>query len=138
MIPAARHLFLMLCNPVHSVTAFELPVYHPSEEERRDPRLYAANVRKLMVRGHARPGSGCACTTDHACAGWLQGREGCVLGIAQVHTSCSPPCPVARSLPLAVPAHGAQLDFSGLQSTSATYTDKMAYMQRLKQEYGLS
>lgn len=78
MIPAARHLFLMLCNPVHSVTAFELPVYHPSEEERRDPRLYAANVRKLM------------------------------------------------------------LDFSGLQSTSATYTDKMAYMQRLKQEYGLS
>lgn len=78
MIPAARHIFLMLCNPVHSVTAFELPVYYPSEEERRDPRLYAANVRKLM------------------------------------------------------------LEFSGLQPTAATYTDKMAYMQRLKQEYGLS
>ncbi len=54
MIPAARHLFLMLCNPLHSVTAFELPVYHPNEEEKRDPRLYAANVRKLMVR-HAHP-----------------------------------------------------------------------------------
>lgn len=31
-----------------------------------------------------------------------------------------------------------QLEFSGLQPTAATYTDKMAYMQRLKQEYGLS
>jgi len=50
MIPAARHIFLMLCNPLHSVTAFELPVYHPSEEERKDPKLYAHNVRKLMVR----------------------------------------------------------------------------------------
>lgn len=50
MIPAPRHIFLMLCNPLHSVTCFELPVYRPSEAERRDPKLYAHNVRKLMVR----------------------------------------------------------------------------------------
>lgn len=26
-----------------------LPVYHPSEEERNDPALYASNVRHLMA-----------------------------------------------------------------------------------------
>ena len=50
MIPAARHIFLMLTLPVHSVTCFELPVYRPSEAERKDPKLYAHNVRQLMVR----------------------------------------------------------------------------------------
>jgi lysophosphatidylcholine acyltransferase/lyso-PAF acetyltransferase len=50
MIPAARHIYLMLTLPVHSVTCFELPVYRPSEAERRDPKLYAHNVRQLMVR----------------------------------------------------------------------------------------
>lgn len=64
MIPAARHIFLMLCNPLHSVTAFELPVYHPSEEERKDPKLYAHNVRKLMVR-----------LAVVAPRGWLRGRS---------------------------------------------------------------
>jgi hypothetical protein len=49
MISAARHIFLLLANPVHTVTCFELPVYHPSEAERKDPKLYAHNVRKLMV-----------------------------------------------------------------------------------------
>jgi 1-acyl-sn-glycerol-3-phosphate acyltransferase len=48
-IPALRHIILMLCNPVHSVTCYELPVYVPSEDERKDPRLYADNVRKHMV-----------------------------------------------------------------------------------------
>jgi lysophosphatidylcholine acyltransferase/lyso-PAF acetyltransferase len=49
MIPAARHIFLLLCEPLHSVTAFKLPVYRPSPAERADPRLYAANVHQLMV-----------------------------------------------------------------------------------------
>ena len=49
MIPFARHIFLMLCEPLHSVTCFELPVYQPSPEERADPKLYASNVRQVMV-----------------------------------------------------------------------------------------
>ncbi|PRW57088.1 beach domain-containing [Chlorella sorokiniana] len=49
MIPAARHIFLIMANPVHSVTCFELPVYYPSPAEKADPKLYAANVRKLMM-----------------------------------------------------------------------------------------
>ena len=51
MIAAPRHILLMLLNPLHSATCFQLPVYHPSEAERRDPRLYADNVRRLMVSG---------------------------------------------------------------------------------------
>lgn len=66
MIPAARHLFLMLCNPLHSVTCFELPVYHPSEAEREDPKLYAHNVRKQMVGARA----------------WAHGRLGRAAGYA--------------------------------------------------------
>ncbi|GAB4819331.1 hypothetical protein N2152v2_006377 [Parachlorella kessleri] len=49
MIPAPRHLFLVLCNPLHSVTCYELPVYVPSPEEQADPKLYANNVRKYML-----------------------------------------------------------------------------------------
>ena len=26
-----------------------LPVYYPNEEEKKDPKLYAANVKKVMV-----------------------------------------------------------------------------------------
>lgn len=97
MIPAARHIFLMLCNPVHSVTAFELPVYHPSEQERRDPRLYAANVRKLMVsRARRRPGSGCR--SRHG-SSWntlrgLQGggRRAPHDSARATHPLCLPPC----------------------------------------------
>lgn len=48
-ISAPRHIFLLLCNPVHSVTCFELPVHVPTAEERADPKLYAANVRRTMV-----------------------------------------------------------------------------------------
>ena len=49
MIPALQHIFFMLCEPLHSVTCFELPVYVPSEAERKDPKLYARNVRQHMV-----------------------------------------------------------------------------------------
>jgi lysophosphatidylcholine acyltransferase/lyso-PAF acetyltransferase len=48
-ISAPRHIFLLLCNPVHSVTCFELPVYVPTPEEREDPKLFAENVRNMMV-----------------------------------------------------------------------------------------
>jgi len=73
------HALLMLANATHSVTAYEvraqralpspglrcedcgaptqrrarraqLPVYVPSEAERADPALYAANVRDMMLR----------------------------------------------------------------------------------------
>lgn len=50
-IPAARHIFLMLANPFHSVTCYELPVYFPSPEEKSNPRLFADNVRQCMVGG---------------------------------------------------------------------------------------
>jgi lysophosphatidylcholine acyltransferase/lyso-PAF acetyltransferase len=44
------HIFLMLANPLHSVTVYELPVYMPSEEEKQSPRLFADNVRKVMLK----------------------------------------------------------------------------------------
>jgi len=50
-IPITRHIFLLLCQPVLSATCFELPVYVPSEEEKKDPKLYAANVRRMLVSG---------------------------------------------------------------------------------------
>ncbi|KAL6775996.1 PGA3 [Auxenochlorella protothecoides x Auxenochlorella symbiontica] len=48
-IPPLRHLFLLLCHPRHSVTFLELPVYVPNEAEKADPKLYADNVRKMMM-----------------------------------------------------------------------------------------
>lgn len=49
MMPAARHMLLMLFTPLHSVTCYELPVYVPNEKEKVDPQLYAANVRQSMM-----------------------------------------------------------------------------------------
>lgn len=48
-IIATRHIFLLLCNVFHTVTCYKLPVYYPSEQEKKDPILYANNVRKAMV-----------------------------------------------------------------------------------------
>ena len=48
-LTAPRHIYLLISNPVHSVTCYELPVHVPTEEEKEDPKLYAANVRKTMV-----------------------------------------------------------------------------------------
>lgn len=46
---ALEILWLTLCQ-LHSRVEIEfLPVYHPSEEERNDPALYANNVRHLMA-----------------------------------------------------------------------------------------
>lgn len=44
-----RHVILLLCQFVNYIEVKRLPVYHPSEQEKEDPKLYAANVRKLMA-----------------------------------------------------------------------------------------
>ena len=33
-----------------SNASLQLPIYHPSEEEKKDAKLYAANVRALLLR----------------------------------------------------------------------------------------
>lgn len=47
-IPGSRHVFLMLCEPFHSVTCYELPVYVPNEQEKNDPKVYAENLHRCM------------------------------------------------------------------------------------------
>jgi len=42
-------LWLLLANPVNHVQIEFLPVYSPSEEERKDPILYAKNVQLVMA-----------------------------------------------------------------------------------------
>ncbi|XP_046993402.1 lysophosphatidylcholine acyltransferase isoform X1 [Schistocerca americana] len=49
--PGALKLLWLTLTQVHSSCVIEfLPVYHPNEDEKRDPKLYANNVRKLMAR----------------------------------------------------------------------------------------
>lgn len=45
-----RHVILLLSQFVNYIEVRRLPVYHPSEQEKEDPKLYAANVRKLMAQ----------------------------------------------------------------------------------------
>ncbi|CAL4963955.1 unnamed protein product [Urochloa decumbens] len=45
----ARHVFLLLCQFVNYMEVVRLPVYYPSEQEKKDPKLYANNVRKLIA-----------------------------------------------------------------------------------------
>ncbi|KAL9172554.1 hypothetical protein ABFS82_03G055800 [Erythranthe guttata] len=47
-ISGVRHVVLLLSQFVNHIEVTRLPVYHPSEQEREDPKLYAENVRKLM------------------------------------------------------------------------------------------
>ncbi|GER47934.1 acyltransferase, partial [Striga asiatica] len=49
-ISGARHVVLLLSQFVNYIEVTRLPVYHPSEQEKQDPRLYAENVRNLMAR----------------------------------------------------------------------------------------
>lgn len=49
-IPIQRHMLLVLANPIHRLTVYELPVYVPSEDERADPGLYAHNMREYILR----------------------------------------------------------------------------------------
>ncbi|KAK9165593.1 hypothetical protein Scep_000784 [Stephania cephalantha] len=44
-----RHVILLLCQFVNFMEVITLPIYHPSEQEKEDPKLYANNVRKLMA-----------------------------------------------------------------------------------------
>ncbi|XP_058148633.1 lysophosphatidylcholine acyltransferase 1 [Dasypus novemcinctus] len=48
--PGALHiLWLTLCQLQNHVEIEFLPVYHPSDEEKRNPALYASNVRRVMA-----------------------------------------------------------------------------------------
>jgi len=42
--------WLTLCQPINNFTVEFLPVYHPSDEERANPELFASNVRDKMAR----------------------------------------------------------------------------------------
>ncbi len=75
-IPIQRHLFLALANPIHRLTVLEFPVYVPSAAEKADPKLFAANVRALMVslgwgwgggRGECVGGEWCVCVLVWGC-----------------------------------------------------------------------
>ncbi|XP_055526242.1 lysophosphatidylcholine acyltransferase isoform X3 [Wyeomyia smithii] len=49
--PDALQLLWRTLTQFHTFCEIEfLPVYYPSEEEKRDPKLYAKNVRNLMAR----------------------------------------------------------------------------------------
>ncbi|XP_047993331.1 lysophosphatidylcholine acyltransferase isoform X2 [Leguminivora glycinivorella] len=49
--PGALKLLWLTLTQVHSSCEIEfLPVYYPNEEERRDPKLYARNVRDVMAK----------------------------------------------------------------------------------------
>ncbi|XAR61792.1 Plasmalogen synthase [Bertholletia excelsa] len=48
-ISGVRHIILLLCQFVNYVEVTRLPIYYPSQQEKDDPRLYAANVRKLIA-----------------------------------------------------------------------------------------
>ncbi|XP_078149036.1 lysophospholipid acyltransferase LPEAT1-like isoform X2 [Carex rostrata] len=49
-ISGVPHAILVLCQFINYMDVIKLPVYYPSEEEKRDPHLYANNVRKLIAR----------------------------------------------------------------------------------------
>ncbi len=48
-LPFRRGTSAVLIANTH-VRCVQLPVYVPSEEEKKDPTLYAANVRAMMLR----------------------------------------------------------------------------------------
>ncbi|XP_065084772.1 lysophosphatidylcholine acyltransferase isoform X2 [Ochlerotatus camptorhynchus] len=49
--PDALQLLWRTLTQFHTFCEIEfMPVYHPSEEEKKDPKLYARNVRNLMAR----------------------------------------------------------------------------------------
>ncbi|KAK8560525.1 hypothetical protein V6N13_082962 [Hibiscus sabdariffa] len=48
-ISGVRHVVFLLCQFVNHLEVTWLPVYHPSQQEKDNPKLYANNVRKLMA-----------------------------------------------------------------------------------------
>ena len=65
----------MLC-----VQVVLLPVYYPSEDEARNPQLYAANVRALMARELG------ASVSDHGKKFTYQHPASCILSAVEVIT----------------------------------------------------
>ena len=145
----------MLTTPFHAVTCYELPVYFPSEEERRDPKAFAAGVRRYMVRTRLTVVCVCVCCWGR-CRGrgwegvcWERCREGaecylCSCLLVCVGSRCallfraltlSPSnIPPLSSRPL--PAHP-QLEWGerlgvGLAASDATLEDKRRYQADLK------
>ncbi|XP_032826988.2 lysophosphatidylcholine acyltransferase 1-like [Petromyzon marinus] len=47
---ALQILWLTLCQPHNRIEIEFLPVYYPSDEEKRDPTLFGSNVRRIMAR----------------------------------------------------------------------------------------
>lgn len=42
-------MILLLSQFANYIEVTRLPVYHPSDQEKEDPKLYAENVRRLMA-----------------------------------------------------------------------------------------
>lgn len=57
------------------VAHVQLPIYYPSDEEKADPKLYAANVREMMLReGDFKP-SESSLVESRAYIALLEGRK---------------------------------------------------------------
>ena len=52
----------------------QLPIYHPSEEEKADAKLYAANVRALLLREGGMKSSESTLADTRAYISMLQGK----------------------------------------------------------------
>ncbi|KAJ1691628.1 hypothetical protein LUZ63_015783 [Rhynchospora breviuscula] len=48
-ISGVPHAFLVLCQWINYMDVIKLPVYYPSENEKRNPKIYANNVRKIIA-----------------------------------------------------------------------------------------
>lgn len=49
LLMACACQFRLICQFITTMDMTFLPAYKPSEEEKKDPALFAENVRKLMV-----------------------------------------------------------------------------------------
>lgn len=127
-IGGIRHIILMMCNPIHEVTCYEFPVYYPSDEEKKDAKLYADNVRDYMVSHD--------CTSseilDIPLFIWVfhlmllrvfSGIEVCISSI-KVTVDIAPPF-----------LYIMQLKCSGLQPSTATYEDKVEFHAAMKRKH---
>ncbi|MCI4395399.1 hypothetical protein PGIGA_G00179920 [Pangasianodon gigas] len=84
---AFKILWLTLCQIHNSIEIEYLPIYTPSEEEKRDPALFASNVRRIMAKALQVP------TVDYSF-------EDCQLSMVKG--------------PLCLPSHTCLLEFSRL------------------------
>ncbi|KAK3508336.1 hypothetical protein QTP70_022082 [Hemibagrus guttatus] len=82
---AFKILWLTLCQIHNSIEMEYLPIYTPSEEEKRDPALFASNVRRIMAKALQLP------TVDYSF-------EDCQLSLVKG--------------PLCLPSHTSLLEFS--------------------------